>query len=138
MTPLYAELNRWLAVPHQWGVDDCCTLPADWVRRWHGVDPAEDLRLTYASLSECQRVTRFFTDPVGLLSPRLERAGLARTASPVPGDVGVVLIPFEGRPMPHGALCLGSRWAVKTVSGAVHAGEPLKLIAAWGVAYAHP
>jgi len=138
MTPLYAELNRWRALPYAWGEADCLTLPADWVQRIRGVDPAEDLRLTYASLSECQRVTRFFTNPMGVVAPRMARAGLLLTTQAVAGDVGLVLIQDDGPPRPHGALCLGRSWAVKLQTGAVAAFTPSKVLAAWGVGYAHP
>lgn len=138
MTPLYAELNRWRALPHAWGMSDCITLPADWILRMRGVDPAADIRMTYASLSECQRVTRFFTDPLGAVAPRLAWAGLDRTDQPVAGDFGLVLVPGDAMRMPHGALCLGQTWAIKLVSGAVTAFAPGKILAAWGVGYAHP
>lgn len=138
MTPLYAELNRWRVLPHRWGETDCILLCADWVKRIRGNDPAEDLRLTYASMAECQRVTRFFTDPLGVVAPRMARVGLDRASVPVPGDVGLVMIPGDGAPLPHGAMCLGETWAVKLQSGAVAAFRPAKLLAAWGVGYAHP
>lgn len=138
MTPLYAELNRWRALPHRWGETDCILLPADWVHRVRGVDPAEDLRLTYASMAECQRVTRFFTDPLGVIAPRMARAGVPATQSPCAGDVGLVMMPGDGAPLAHGAVCLGDTWAVKLQSGAVTAFRPSKLLAAWGVGYAHP
>jgi hypothetical protein len=73
MTPLYAEVNRWLATDHRWGVADCITLPADWVLRMTGADPAEDIRLTYGSAGEAQLAWRFFTDPLGCVAPRRVR-----------------------------------------------------------------
>lgn len=139
MTPLYAELNRWLAVPHRWGESDCVMLCADWVQRIRGIDPAEDLRLTYGTAGECQQVTRFFTDPIGCIGPRMEAAGLPRTSAPVAGDVGILLMPVSGASArPYGALCLGRTWAAKMIEGGIHAGPPLKLLAAWSVGYAHP
>ena len=135
MTPIYAEVNRWLTTPHRWGVSDCITLPADWVARMTGADPAEDIRLTYGSAGEAQRAWRFFTDPLGCVSPRMDRCGLRITTSPVAGDVGLLLISDGGPPMPHGALCLGGKWAVKTQASGVLAVEHPKIIAAWGVGY---
>lgn len=139
MTPLYAELNRWLVLPHRWGETDCVMLCADWVRRWHGTDPALDLRMTYASMSECQRVTRFFTEPLACIGPRMDAAGLSRADAPRAGDVGLIVIPGEsGQPLPHGALCLGATWAVKRQDGSVLSGPAQQRIAAWRVDYAHP
>lgn len=135
MTPLFAEVNRWLSQPHQWGVSDCITLPADWVARMIGADPAEDIRMTYASAGEAQRAWRFFTDPLGCVAPRMERCGLERTAAPVAGDVGLLLLSDGGHPMPHGALCIGDKWAVKVQGGSVLGVERPKIIAAWGVGY---
>lgn len=139
MSPLYAKLNRWQRVTYQWGENDCVTLCADWILRMRGVDPAADVRLTYESAAECQRVTRFFTDPVGAVGPCLDRAGLARTGQPRPGDVGVILLLTErGVARPHMALCLGRTWALKDQSGAVNAVVPLKIAAAWEVGYEAP
>lgn len=136
MSPLYAELNRWQRITYQWGEHDCVTLCADWVLRMRGVDPAADVRLTYDSAAECQRVTRFFTDPVGAVGPYLDRAGLPRTDDPRPGDVGVILLLSDrGVARPHMALCLGRAWALKEQSGAVIAVQPIKILQAWGVGY---
>ncbi|GGE26559.1 hypothetical protein GCM10011345_35670 [Gemmobacter megaterium] len=135
MSPLYAELNRWLALRHAWGSADCITLPADWVLRMRGVDPAEDIRLTYESASEAQRVWRFFSHPLEAVAPRMQRAGLALTSAPVAGDVGVLLLPLDGMLRPHGGLCLGRDWAVKMADGGVANGPPVKVLGAWGVGY---
>lgn len=136
MSPLYAELNRWLMLTYQWGENDCVTLCSDWILRVRGVDPAAGIRMTYDSAAECQRVTRFFTDPVGAVAPYFERAGIQRTDDPRPGDVGIILLLTErGVARPHMALCLGRSWALKDQSGAVNAGEPLKVAAAWGIGY---
>ncbi|PTX39076.1 hypothetical protein IQ03_00561 [Gemmobacter caeni] len=138
MTPLYVELNRWRRLTYRWGEADCVTLCADWCVRCGWPDPAADLRLTYESMAECQRVTRFFSDPLAVVAPRMAAAGLALTAQPVGGDVGIVLQIAPGVTRPHAALCLGEAWAVKETSGAVTAFRPQKVLAAWGVGYAHP
>lgn len=139
MSPLYAELNRWLRVPYQWGENDCITLCADWVLRMRGVDPAADLRLTYGTMGECQRVTGFFTDPMPVIAPRMDRAGLSRTDAPVPGDVGLLLLPDgRGAARPYGGLCLGKQWASKMIEGGVLSNVPFKILAAWSVGYENP
>lgn len=139
MSPLYAELNRWMALRYQWGEADCVTLCADWVQRIRGVDPAADLRLTYGSMGECQRVTGFFTDPIACIGPRMAAVGLERTDQPRPGDVGILLVPISPHAArPHAALCLGDKWAAKSIEGAVLAALPQKILAAWSVGYAHP
>lgn len=135
MTPLYAEINRWRSLRHVWGWADCIMCPADWVQRIRGADPAEDLRGCYASLAECQRVTRFLTHPLDVVAPRMARCGLAETRAPVAGDVAVLLDVIEGRPVPHGGLCLGDLWATKSEAG-VTIYRPQKILKAWGVGYA--
>lgn len=134
MTPIYRELNRWLTLPWRWGETDCIMVCADWINSVRGVDPAADLRLTYGSAGECQRVTGFFTRPLDVIGPRMAAAGLLPTAAPVAGDVAVVLQIVAGLSRPHGALCLGTQWAVKGEDG-VTAFTPQKILAAWGVGY---
>lgn len=139
MTPLYSELNRWLGLRHQWGESDCVTLCADWVRKVRDVDPAADLRGTYRTEGDCQIVTGFFSDPIGCIAPRMEAAGLKRTARPVKGDVGILLMPVSRTvARPYGAMCLGDRWAAKMLDGRVHAAPPFKILAAWSVGYEDP
>lgn len=139
MTPLYAEINRWLTVPFRWGECDCMLVLADWVERQTGIDPARDLRLTYHDRSSCQRETRFLTDPLGVTTRCFEGvAGLARTGAPVAGDVAVVRVLQDGRPVTVGALCLGpdDGWAMKAEHGATTVRQVVEVLRAWRVGYA--
>lgn len=134
MTPLAAELNRWLAVPYRWGESDCITLLADWSARWLGADPAADVRLTYGTAGECQRVTGFFTDPVTVEGSRVERCGGRRVSEACPGCIGVVT--QAGTARPHGAVFVGDGlWAAKG-EGGLHIAKPLAVLAIWDVGYA--
>jgi hypothetical protein len=136
MTPLIAEVNRWLTVQYAWGWNDCVTLCADWVCKIRGFDPAENFRGTYQTAGECQRVHRFFTDPVGAIAPHLSSVGIERTDNPKPGDVGIVLTPPDGgAARPHMALFVGSFWALKAQTGEVITFKPFKIIATWSVGY---
>lgn len=135
MTPLYRFVNSMLPRPFVWGECDCVLMLADWVLQLHGVDPAADLRLTYSTAGECQRVTRFFTDPVGLFDRCLTPIGIGRTEAAAVGDIGIVTMSIEGRPRPYGAICLGSKWAVKAEEG-VTAATVGQVLQAWGVGYA--
>jgi hypothetical protein len=136
MTPLAAELNRWSAVPFRWGETDCVMLMADWAARWLGVDPAADMRLAYGTAGECQRVTQFFTDPLGTVEPRVKAAG-GRPADPAPGCIGVVLqMVAPGQARPHGAVYVkDGLWAAKGETG-LHIGKPLKVLGCWDIGYA--
>ncbi|UIJ31522.1 hypothetical protein LV780_04915 [Cereibacter azotoformans] len=133
MSPLFAHLHLWAGRPFVWGSCDCCTIVADWVLHLRGVDPMADDRLTYGSAGECQRATRFFTDPVGAFARRLEPLGIGRTEGPVTGDVGIALAMIEGQMRPHGTICLGETWAVKSERG-ITCYRP-EIIAAWGMGY---
>lgn len=126
---LFPFVSRMMARPFVWGACDCVTVPADWVQLLTGRDPAAGLRLTYSSPAECQRVTGFFTDPVGVIGPRLRACGLVEAVRPRRGDVGVVVLGPDERP--HGAICLdGKVWAMKGPSG-MAAQVPTAVLQAW-------
>ncbi len=133
MHPTIVMMNRWQAQAFRWGECDCVTAVADWVQLQIGEDPAADLRLTYGSAGECQRVTRFFTDPMACIGPRMEACGLQRTEAPVQGDVALLMVPNMGVVRPHGGLCLGDGyWGLKVSEGAIVIAKP-KVAAAWKV-----
>ncbi len=138
MSPLIAFLNTLLPRTFAWGETDCILVCADWVNLCTGIDPAGDLRLTYSSRGECQRVTRFFTDPLGVTTKGMEqRAGLPRTDNPVTGDVAVVRIELDGRIAPVGAICLGLHgWAFMAEAGITIRGQVNEVLRAWSVGYA--
>jgi|GEM_PF-439795 len=138
MTPLFAELHRWARLPFVWGESDCALVVCDWVRSVRGIDPGASLRFTYGTAGELQRLTGFFTDPLGVVTPLMESAGLDETGAPVRGDVGMLLhVIGPGHARPHAALCLGEVWAVKAEPG-VTAYRPGKILRAWSVGYADP
>ena len=135
MNPVYAYCNRHLSVAHCWGQADCLTFAADWVREMHGVDPAADLRMTYASFGECQRVTGFFTNPLGVVRPRLQALGFAETTRPRQGDVGILLqLVTPSITRPFGAICLGAQWACLSDQGLTLL-IPQKVVAAWDMRF---
>ena len=138
MDLLLAWVNRLQAEPFVWGESDCVLIAADWVRQVRGVDPAADLRMTYASAAEAQRVLGWFTDPLAVVGPRMEAAGLARTDAPVRGDVAVVDLPdARGRLRPHGAILFGRAfWAARGEAGVVCLSrDVVQMRAAWSVGY---
>lgn len=137
MTPLIGELHRWAGQPHRWGEFDCVTVLGDWVARWHGVDPAADIRLTYESAAEAQRVYRFLSDPLAALAARLDPV-LARTEDPKPGDIGLAQWASDGAIRWKPALKIGQFWAFKSGgsgTGSVTIWAPPKVAAAWSVDY---
>ncbi|NBE05924.1 DUF6950 family protein [Paragemmobacter ruber] len=138
MDRLLAFVNLQQVEPFLWGQSDCVLMAADWVRAVRGVDPAADLRLTYGSAAEAERVLRWYSDPLAVVAPRMAAAGLALTDAPVRGDVAVIDVPDErGRMRPHGAVLFGQRfWAVRAEVGVTCiARDVVAMRAAWGVGY---
>ena len=138
MDLLVAWVNRLQAEPFAWGESDCVLIAADWVRLVRGVDPAADLRMTYASAAEAQRVLGWFTDPLAVVGPRMADAGLAVTDEPLRGDVAVVDLPdARGRMRPHGAILFGREfWVARAEAGVIClARSAVQVRQAWGVGY---
>lgn len=138
MTPLFAFLNRQLAVPFVWGGfdggSDCCLFMADWVWFLRGSDPAGEIRFCYDSPAACHRLTGWFRDPVAVVDPICASAALSRVAEPVRGDVALVRV--DGQTV--GAICTGKAWAMKAEGRGVNtrAAGTVEVVAAWGVGYA--
>lgn len=142
MTPIFAELHRWRAMPFRWGESDCQICIADWIVRCGHPDPAADIRMAYGSAGECQRLTRFFTAPLDAVGPRYARCGLVRTDAPVRGDVALMQAHIEGHLRPVGGLCLGPiegrvLWAAKSETGVAVIAPP-QILASWSVGYVDP
>ncbi|OWU78044.1 hypothetical protein ATO3_02605 [Marinibacterium profundimaris] len=136
MSPLYQELNRWSVLPFVWGETDCCLVLGDWIARVTGRDPAAHLRGLYETPADCERLTRFLSDPVAALDRCGQTiGGLPRVAAPARGDVGVYLRP--GSRWPFGGLWTGTQWASKGRDGVTFtAPGRVRVLAAWGVGYA--
>lgn len=136
MSPLFAELHRWAATPHVWGLDDCMTSVCAWIEAQTGVDPMGEFRAAYDGPVSCERVTGFLSDPVAVCARQFEGlAGLSRTDVPAPGDVAVIVLGADAR-WPHGALWLGDCWAVKGEGGATTVHPALvHPLAIWSVGY---
>jgi hypothetical protein len=133
MTAYMAEVNRWSALPFVWGQTDCIMVLADWAGRWLGVDPAADIRLTYGTAGECQRVTRFWTHPMDAIGPRIVAAG-GVPSEPAPGCVGVLWQDEVNRP--HGGLALRDGWWAAKAEQGVFVTRPRKVLSCWDVGYA--
>lgn len=142
MGKLGAFINRHLPEPFAWGRFDCCTFTADWVLACRGIDPMADLRLTYSNLFEMSRATSigpgrwFMTDPVGVIGPRMEAAGMKQCELAARGDVAVIMHPFDGQVMPHAAIAIGnnSQW-VTFGQSRVTVIKPMKILAVWEVGF---
>lgn len=124
------------ARPFEWGRRDCCLFVADWVRLATGLDPAASWRGRYGSLREALRLTKGRGGFVEAISAEMDRLGFARTADPLPGDVGLVRAPVgirDGRLVQQvvGAIRTGRLWSVKARRGV--GGADFPLVVAWSL-----
>lgn len=134
MTPLYAELNRWMSLPFIWGETDCIMVLCDWINAVRGVDPAVNDRFTYDDAGSCQRATRYFTDPVGTLDSRFAPAGIKRGNYLRPGDIGLIQLPDQRHPV--GGIWTGEIWGCKGPAGTVTRHPSMvEVLAFWSVGY---
>lgn len=120
-----AEASR---SPIVWSVNDCAMMLANWWHRKHGVDPAVDLRGTYATEQECEELVVRKGGILAVVREIAEGVEATPTDRPVRGDIGVIEV--------HGtvfAAILGpsGRWMVKADRGM--AGHRCGFLMAWSV-----
>lgn len=125
---MVAYLRRAAREPFAWGQADCALFMADWVRAARGLDPAAPLRGRYRSRRGAARHIRRLGGMEAMGRALAARAGLAETASPQPGDIGLVLDPVAG---PLFAVRTAIGWAAKSPRGIALVAIPV--IVAWRV-----
>ncbi|MGR3452873.1 DUF6950 family protein [Pseudooceanicola sp.] len=134
MTPVYAELNRWMATPFTWESANCWFVLGDWIKTVRGVDPAAGDRFTFEGMGECQRVTAYFSDPIGTVDARMSAAGISRGNSLCMGDVALIRVADQSYPV--GALWTGDCWGCKGPSGVTTIRpDQADLLAFWSIGY---
>lgn len=132
MDAVIATLNRWQSMPYVWGQSDCILVLADRVLSCTGVDPASDFRFGYSSAGECQRLTKFFTEPLSAIGPPMD-AIAQRSNDPKRGDVGILLSVSGAGSRPYGAMCLGGMWAAFSEDSGVMVHCAQKILVAWSI-----
>lgn len=131
MDALQHFASRQVRQAFAWGIDDCMTLPADWVAEVAGFDPMLDLRGRYDSFASCQRVTGFLTAPLAVIGPRMDRLPVIGVADVSRGDVALVMSAAVGGMHAHGAICLGNgQWMARGPAGLTVL-QPAKVLTAW-------
>ncbi|MCC0806502.1 hypothetical protein FPV16_09770 [Methylobacterium sp. W2] len=125
---LRQHLTVGAASPFVWGRCDCSLWPCDWIAGEVRIDPAAHLRGTYHDALSCARLLKREGGLPALAASLAVTAGLARTADPVPGDVGVIETRIGAFLMLN---CSGSGWAWKTRDGVLF-GSAAPLMA-WSV-----
>jgi hypothetical protein len=111
-------LDRSARHPFQWGQHDCMLDVADWLDHACGLDLASRWRGRYASEAELEALLA----PLGGFGPVMqaeaELAGLAEATELDPGNVALVTL--SGQDKPLGAILMPSgRWRLRTLSGFV-------------------
>lgn len=104
----------------------CAPFVCDWILARTGIDPIADLR--GRSSSTIRRRIRAAGGFEAMAMARLASAGLAETAAPAAGDVGIVL----GRRGPTLAIRIAAGWAGKAPGRGVTIGA-FPALAAWSV-----
>lgn len=101
--------------------EDCTTFVGSWARELCGVDPAADLRGTYATAEEANAVVAGAGGIVALGTSRLEPLGWRRVDQPADGDIGIVAaisaVDETLKEIP--AIRFGPLWAVMSLRGAM-------------------
>ncbi len=102
--------------PFKWGVLDCLLWLADWLVVLGYPDAAATWRGTYTGRLGANRILAAHGGAVGLIEAGL-RSGLARTATPGTGDIGVVRVLTPRGPELAGAIFSGDGWMVLCPAG---------------------
>ncbi len=114
---LIAHLSEYAERPFAWGHADCLAFVSDWVHAATGRDPLSDWRglvpdepAARAGLVQHGGFTLTFRTACRL-------SGLQPATAPELGDIGLVAVETAVGNRLTCAICLGDRWAVKTVDG---------------------
>lgn len=135
--PLSRFLNRAAETDFVWGYFDCLLLLADWIKEQRGVDPAADLRGTYATMTGAAKIVRNAGGMVKLVEGRVKAAGLRRAKSGARGDIAIVSVGGEGGENfgnEAGAILLGGTAAMISYGGLVLPRlADVSVVAAWRI-----
>lgn len=126
--PLSRFLNAAKARPFAWGEFDCLLWLADWVAERTGIDPAADLRGTYATLLGAARIVKGAGSMSRLVDSRLATIGAARASVPQRGAIAVVEVAGDGGEHfgdEAGAILLGGSAALLSQTGLIVADVPI-------------
>jgi hypothetical protein len=120
--------------PFDYGHQDCCTFPADWVLLRRGVDPMANLRGRYASEEEAQEIIEDAGGLVAIWTRELDAAGIGSVATAREGDIGVIAVIGEHGLTANGGIFTGKRWAFLAPRGLFASSiEPAHVMKVWRV-----
>lgn len=131
MAVLRLKLNQWLdkanGKPFEWGQSDCVLEVLDWIDFVCKTSLAQELRGTYATEQQAYELM-----PDGLEAAMRAKAiaeGIETTIQPVPGDVALVALAGQDKPM-AAILMPSERWRMKTEHG-IALTKAVTVIVAW-------
>lgn len=130
-------LNRAAGTPFEWGRFDCLLWLADLIVEQRGIDPAAELRGTYATLLSAAKIVKQAGGMMALVDARVRGFNIAKTKTPQRGDIVVVPVaglgvqPFDGL---AGGILLGGTVALLCQDGVLfNKLEESPPVAAWRV-----
>lgn len=128
---LMAFLDKAAKWPFEWGQHDCMLEVADWLYAACGIDAAYAWRGTYDSPEDLEATFAPQGGFVPAMIAEAARLGLAETAEPLFGDVALVTLAGQDKPL--GAILMPSgRWRMKTMTGIALTRE-VTIVVAWAL-----
>lgn len=128
---LMAWLDQAARRPFEWGVADCVLDAADWLDFACGTKIADSWRGRYSSEAQADALTA----PYGGLEAAMRAEalfwGLAVTAQPVFGDVALVTVAGQDKPL-AAVLMPSGRWRMKTAAG-IALTRDVTVVVAWAL-----
>lgn len=121
------------------GTLDCGVFMADWVRHLCGRDPIADVRGTYSTTEEFDRIVEGEGGFIRACASRLRAVGFSRTRNHRAGDIAVVQAPFDFvdgkiRRRPTGAICVSDKMRAVITSDlgiVIATDDRLPMLRAW-------
>jgi hypothetical protein len=128
---LMAFLDRSARYPFQWGRHDCMLDIADWLDYACGLRVAAAWRNVYASEAEIGAMLAPAGGFEAAMRAEATRLGLAEAREPLPGDVALVTVAGQDKPL--GAILTPSgKWRMRTLKGFVVT-KAVDVVVAWSL-----
>jgi hypothetical protein len=117
--------------PNGYAYNDCTTFCASWAENLTGIDPARDLRGTYATAVRAHRIIANAGGIVPFYAAKLEPLGFERVHDKEDGDIAIIeaFVGMDGEVRQIGGIAFGPLWAALAPSGV--AAKPAQQIASW-------
>lgn len=128
-TKLAQYVRERAETPFVWGVNDCCTFAADWVRLATGRDPMAALRDSYVDEESAAHMLNAPGGLARLVTAWLSCAPLPLVTTAQRGDV----VLYESGNGPALGVCVGEKFAAMRATGGVGYFAMRHAVSAWRV-----